>query len=67
MSEMGYFYSSLTSLACKSGSVGSDGSVASTTATSVFRTRVQTEAIYVQTTFFERLGHSPPYNNPSHA
>jgi hypothetical protein len=38
-------YCSFTSLACKSGSVGSDGSVASTTASSVYQTRAYTEAI----------------------
>ena len=61
---MKYFIALSPSLACKSGSVGSDGSVVSTTASSVYQTHAYTEAIWVQTTFFEPLGHSPPYCNP---
>jgi len=50
----------------KSGSVGGDGRVVSTTASLVFQTRAEAEASSVQTIFFEPLGHSPHNNNPVH-
>ena len=56
---MKYFIALSPSLACKSGSVGSDGSVVSTTASSVYQTLAYTEAIWVQTTFF---GENNPFD-----
>jgi hypothetical protein len=52
---------------CKSGSVGTDGSGASTRASSVSQTDAYTEAMQVQTTFFGIPGHSFPYCNPLRA
>jgi hypothetical protein len=52
-------------LAGKTGRFGSGGSVASKTASSVSQTHAYTEAIWLQTTFFAPLDHSPPYQNPS--
>jgi len=46
-------------LACKTGRVRSDAPGVSTRASSVSRTRARTEAIWVQTTSCEALGHSP--------
>jgi hypothetical protein len=43
--ESQYFIALSPSLVCKSGSVGSDGSTASTTASSVSQTHAYTEAI----------------------
>jgi hypothetical protein len=52
---------------CKSGSVGTDGSSVSAKASSVSQTRVYTEAIQVQTTFFGPLGRLFRYCNPLRA
>jgi hypothetical protein len=46
-------------LACKTDRIRSDGPAVSTTASSVSRTHADTEAIWVQTTACEALGHSP--------
>ena len=63
--SVGLYFIASVFLACKSGSVGRDGSVASNTASSVYQTHADIEEILLQTTFFEALGRSSPYHNPS--